>query len=111
MQTENTPSTLDSAVLAGIRASAKAWMPPIALAVHQRDAAEDVLGGLPVLTSATLEFDDWGTGCEYLPLFCGSNNAATLGSERAFMEAVAEHRRQVAAAKSPDLLRQGEQGR
>lgn len=81
-----TCSPLDSAVLAGIRAATKAGIPPIALAVHRRDAAEYTLGGLPIMTSGTLQFDDWETGCKYLPLF-GSNNVATLESERAFMEA------------------------
>lgn len=84
---ETACSPLDFAVLAGIRAAAKSGIPPIALAVHRRDAAEDALGGLPVLTSGTLQFDDWDTGCKYLPLF-GSNNVATLEAERAFMEAV-----------------------
>ncbi len=79
-------SPLDFAVFAGIRAAAKAGITPIALAVHRRDAAEDTLGGLPVMTSGTLQFDDWETGCKYLPLF-GSNNVATLEAERAFMEA------------------------
>lgn len=80
-------SPLDFAVLAGIRAATKAGISPIAIAVHWRDAAEDVLGGLPVMTAGTLKFDDWETGCKYLPLF-GSNNVATLEAERAFMEAV-----------------------
>jgi hypothetical protein len=79
-------SPLDFAVLAGIRAATKAGIPPIALAVHRRDAAEDTLGGLPVMTAGTLQFDDWETGCKYLPLF-GSNNVTTLEAERAFMEA------------------------
>ena len=82
-----TCAPLDFAVLAGIRAATKAGITPIALAVHRRDAAEDTLGGLPVMTSGTLKFDDWETGCKYLPLF-GSNNVATLEAERAFMEAV-----------------------
>jgi hypothetical protein len=86
MQTENIPSALDYAILAGIRAAAKAGMPPIALAVHQRDAAEETIGGLPVLIAATLQFDDWETGCKHLPLF--GSNLATLEAERAFMEAV-----------------------
>ena len=82
-----TCSPLDFAVLAGIRAAAKAGITPIALAVHRRDADKDALGGLPVMSAGTLQFDDWGTGCKYLPLF-GSNNVATLEAERAFMEAV-----------------------
>ena len=83
-------SPLDFAVLAGIRAAAKAGVPPIALAVHRRDAAESTIGGLPVLTSGTIQFDDWGTGCKYLPLF-ESTNVATLEAERAFMEAFSSH--------------------
>ena len=82
-----TCSPLDFAVLAGIRAAAKAGITPIALAVHRRDADKDTLGGLPVMAAGTLQFDDWETGCKYLPLF-GSNNVATLEAERAFMEAV-----------------------
>jgi len=82
-----TCSPLDSAVLAGIRAATKAGIPPVALAVHRCDAAESTIGGLPVMTSGTIQFDDWETGCKYLPLF-GSNNVATLDAERAFMEAV-----------------------
>jgi hypothetical protein len=84
------PSPLDFAILAGIRAATKAGMPPIALAVHQRDAAEETIGGLPVLIAATLQFDDWETGSKYLPLF-GSNNGATLEAEKAFMEAVCQN--------------------
>ena len=78
--------SLDDAVRAGIRASAKKGHVPVALLFQTVDLpVEKEICGLPVFSLQSARWDDWDTDCECAPLFAGT---PSLCAERAFMEAM-----------------------
>ena len=71
-------------IAAGMRAADKKGGKVIALCYKMGEEPIDItVLGLPIFTAASVQWDDWDTDCEILPLF----KSSSLSAERAFMEA------------------------